>query len=408
MSRQAVILAGGKGTRLGDLTKQTPKPLLDVGGRPFIEYLLSHCRRFGFTRALLLVGPYIDRFEDVLADGSRLGIEIELIAEPEPAGTGGALRYAADRLDDRFVMMNGDSFLDADLTQLMSKMLGTGDATVAIRHLEDTGRYGRVTLESDRIVDFAEKADSGPGYVNGGIYMLGKSILDQIGEPPVSLEVNVLPKLAKAGRLRGVTFSKNFIDIGIPADLARSQDLMPRWNRRPAAFLDRDGVLNVDTGYVHKPEDFIWKKGAPEAIRMLNESGYLVCVVTNQAGVARGFYTEAVVDALHEWINEQLIEHGAHVDAFYYCPHHPTAGQGNYLADCPCRKPQPGMVLKALKEWSVDCSRSFLVGDKVSDIQAGESAGIPGYIFTDEDLESFVGQILLSFDDHSANAVSGT
>jgi len=238
--------------------------------------------------------------------------------------------------------------------------------------------------------------------------MLGKSILDQIGEPPVSLEVNVLPKLAKAGRLRGVTFSENFIDIGIPADLARSQDLMPRWNRRPAAFLDRDGVLNVDTGYVHKPEDFIWKKGAPEAIRMLNESGYLVCVVTNQAGVARGFYTEAVVDALHEWINEQLIEHGAHVDAFYYCPHHPTAGQGNYLADCPCRKPQPGMVLKALKEWSVDCSRSFLVGDKVSDIQAGESAGIPGYIFTDEDLESFVGQILLSFDDHSANAVSGT
>ncbi len=406
MSRQVVILAGGKGTRLGELTKQTPKPLLDVGGRPFIEYLLSHCRRFGFARALLLVGPYIDRFDDVLGDGSALGMEITLIPEPEPAGTGGALIYAADQLDDRFLMMNGDSFLDADLTQLMSKMLRTGDTSVAIRHLEDTGRYGRITLNGDQVIDFAEKAEGGPGHVNGGIYMLGKSILDQVGEPPVSLEVDVLPKLAEAGRLRGVTCSGNFIDIGIPEDLARSQELLPSWNRRPVAFLDRDGVLNVDTGYVHKPEDFVWKKGAPEAIRMLNESGYLVCVVTNQAGVARGFYTEAVVDALHEWINEQLIVHGAHVDAFYYCPHHPTAGQGNYLSDCPCRKPQPGMVLKALKEWSVDRSRSFLVGDKVSDIQAGEAAGIPGYIFADDDLETFVSQILHSFDDHSANAAA--
>jgi D,D-heptose 1,7-bisphosphate phosphatase len=159
---------------------------------------------------------------------------------------------------------------------------------------------------------------------------------------------------------------------------------------RPAAFLDRDGVLNHDTGYVYDPVTFEWIAGAREAVKHLNDAGYYVFVVTNQAGVAHGYYEEAAIHALHEWVNGELRRGGASIDAFFHCPHHPEGKLVDYRRVCDHRKPAPGMLLSAGRRWPIDWSRSFLIGDRDSDIAAAAAAGIPGFKFAGGDLLAFL------------------
>lgn len=160
--------------------------------------------------------------------------------------------------------------------------------------------------------------------------------------------------------------------------------------QRPAVFFDRDGVLNVDKGYAYQPEQIEWIQGAPEAIRYFNEQGCLVFVVTNQSGVARGYYNEEDVRKLHAWMNRELAKQGARIDAFYHCPHHPEGSLAEFRQECDCRKPKPGMLVTALAEWPVDKTASFLVGDKPSDVEAARAAGLTGYLFTGGNLYEFL------------------
>ncbi len=159
---------------------------------------------------------------------------------------------------------------------------------------------------------------------------------------------------------------------------------------QPAVFFDRDGVLNHDQGYLYRPADFEWIPGAVEAVRHLNSLGFLVFVVTNQSGVARGYYSEDDVAGLHAWMNAELAKFGAHIDAFYYCPHLPDGTVQEYRRDCRCRKPLPGLILQAFDEWEIDKERAFLVGDRLSDVQAAEAAGIRGFMFPGGNLLDFV------------------
>ncbi|WP_091332726.1 HAD-IIIA family hydrolase [Allochromatium warmingii] len=376
--RQALILVGGQGTRLGDLTANLPKPMLDIGGRPFLQRLIEEVARHGFQDILLLCGYLADRIVDAFDGVTLHGARVRCIIEPQPLGTGGALRQAADRLDDRFLLLNGDSLFDFNLLDLQ-RVADDADwlGIVALRALSDTGRYGRVTLAGNRITAFAEKQGQGAGVINGGVYLLRRQVLDAIQGLPCSLEQAILPRLAAENRLFGRVYQGYFIDIGIPADLQRAQvELAQR--RRPALFFDRDGVLNRDAGYTHRVEDFHWMPTAMEAIKHCNDQGWLVIVVTNQAGIARGFYDAAAVERLHEWIQTQLRAIGAHVDAFYYCPHHPEGSVPELSIPCHCRKPEPGMLLRAMEDWPVDRSRAFLIGDQASDIEAATSAGITG------------------------------
>lgn len=150
---------------------------------------------------------------------------------------------------------------------------------------------------------------------------------------------------------------------------------------KPAVFLDRDGVINVDKGYVCRKEDLAWVPGAVEAIRYFNEQHRLVIVITNQGGIARGFYQESDVLTLHRYMNDELNKQAAHIDAFYYCPHHAGGIVAGYSRECDCRKPRPGMIVRAMAEWQIDGSRSFMIGDKDTDVQAAQAAGIAGYLF---------------------------
>lgn len=379
--KQAVILVGGKGTRLGNLTIDIPKPMLVIGGKSFLFTLIDHIARHGFTDIVLLCGHLAERVYSVFDGLAVRNAHVRCRVEERPMGTGGALHHAMDVLDESFLMLNGDSFFDfnlLDLSALPANESWLGK--VALRSLPDTCRYGSVTLVGNHVTSFSEKSGSGPGLINGGVYILRRDVLGYIEKTPCSLEQDVLPRIAEQGRLYGRAYGGYFIDIGIPEDLRRAQAELP--NRlRPTIFFDRDGVLNYDKGYTHRIEDFCWIDGAIEAIKLFNDKGWFVIVVTNQAGIARGYYDSAAVDKLHAWMQDQLRAKGAHIDAFYYCPHHPDGTESSLTIACKCRKPEPGMLMRAFAEWPIDLARSVLIGDKPSDLEAAHKAGIQGVSF---------------------------
>lgn len=394
VGKQCVILVGGLGTRLGALTEACPKPLLQVAGRPFLEYLLRNIRRYGYDDFVLLAG-YRGDMVSLFASSAlqtELGCRIRVIVEPEPMGTGGALRYAAEALQERFLLLNGDSFFDFNLLDLATRPVsGEATARIALRRLPDASRFGIVELIDDRIVAFRERPEKpGPGLVNGGVYELSRDILQHIGQGVCSLERDIFPILAAKQQIAGFVYEGFFLDIGIPEDFARAQTDIPETMRRPAVFFDRDGVLNHDSGYTYKIEDFRWMDGAAQAIRMLNDLGWYVFVVTNQAGVARGYYGEAEVQKLHAWMNEDLYRIGAHIDDFRYCPHHVEGTVEEYTRACTCRKPEPGMILDLIDCWPMDIQRSVLIGDKESDMEAAKAAGVKGVKYTDGNISKVI------------------
>jgi D-glycero-D-manno-heptose 1,7-bisphosphate phosphatase len=403
---QAVILGGGKGTRLGALAQGLPKPLVPVGGRPFIHYVISALRRHGFADIVLLVGPYRESYAKLLGDGTQLGVKLTFVSEDPPADTAGALTLAGPSLAERFLLLNGDSFLDFNLLDLAAREAPEPWlAWLALREVPDVDRYGAVRLEGSKVSAFGEKAASGRGLINAGVYWLKREILREIGTLPSSMERDVLPKLVPRGLVRGAVYDGRFIDIGVPEDLARAKTLMPESQMRPAAFLDRDGVLNRDSGYVHRAADFVWVDGAQQAIKRFNDRGWFVFVITNQAGIARGYYQPDDVEALHRWVNDELRSVGAHVDAFYYCPHHPEGTAERYRMVCDCRKPAPGLVLQAMRDWPVRREGSVMIGDKDIDLATAEAAGITGLLFDtrknlDEVIKAFLPGQENSFPQH--------
>ncbi len=214
-----------------------------------------------------------------------------------------------------------------------------------------------------------------------------------------SLERDVLPGLARDGLLRGTESAGWFIDIGIPPDLERAQSELPRRLARPALFLDRDGVCNIDHGWVGTRDRFEWMPGAKTAIRLAHARGWHVFVVTNQSGVARGLYDEAAVQDLHRWMLEEALRAGGTVDDVRYCPFHPEAAVPAYRRSSSWRKPQPGMILDLLRAWDLDPGRCVLVGDQATDMAAAAAAGVAGHLFPGGDLAEFVRPVL---DSHGA------
>ncbi|HEX4068159.1 MAG TPA: HAD-IIIA family hydrolase [Acidobacteriaceae bacterium] len=393
--RQCAILVGGLGTRLGVLTADTPKPLLDCGERPFLAWVLRELVRFGIEEVILLAGyrsERVETFQRELSAWVPKPLVCKISVEPSPAGTGGALWHARNLLDDSFLLINGDSWFDTNLARFIAASVAAENATasVLLRSMNDCSRYGTAELKGDRIVAFREKTGaSKPGLINAGIYLFDKRLLDHIA-PVCSLEKEVLPSLAEQNQLVATVLDGFFIDIGIPADYARAGQDLPQRLLRPAVFLDRDGVLNEDSGYVSSPDRFQWLPGAKEAVRLINDCGAHAFIVTNQAGVARGFYTESDVEALHRHVQQDLILAGATIDDFRFCPDHPEGVVERYRRHSSWRKPAAGMILDLLSAWNVDPSRSILVGDKDSDVQAAQAAGVEGRLFTGGNVLAFI------------------
>ena len=230
---QALVLAGGRGTRLGALTDSCPKPLLPVAGRPFLAYLITRLARLGIDDVILSTGYQAGLIRQTLPEGRTLGVNLRHCVETEPAGTGGAVRLASPLLAERFLVLNGDTLFDVDV-QSLARLLDdhpAAQAAVALREVEDAGRYGQVTLAEGLIQAFAEKSGSGRGLINGGIYCLRRSALVGLPPGPSSLERDFFPALAASRRLCGQVYAGYFIDIGLPETLSRAQTELPAWER---------------------------------------------------------------------------------------------------------------------------------------------------------------------------------
>ncbi len=395
--RQCAILAGGLGTRLGALTAATPKPVLPVGDRPFLAWQMREFMRFGVTDFLLLTGHLSDAIERAAADlQARLPghARIALSAEPRPAGTAGALFQARDRLEDRFLLANGDTLFDANLSRLLAD--AAGDAVpvtgrLLLRPPPEGGRFGTVRLDGDGVSGFQRGGD---GPIHAGIGVFNRALLDHLPGSG-SLEADVFPALAAAGVLRGTVLTGYFRDIGVPADYAAAQTEIPALLRRKALFLDRDGVLNIDHGYVGSRDRFEWTDGALDAVRMATETGWHVFVVTNQSGVARGLYTEDDVRSLLGWMAGAVRIAGGTIDDSRFCPFHPEATVEAYRQAHAWRKPEPGMLLDLMRAWEVDPARAIMIGDQPTDMAAARTAGIAGYLFPGGNLTEFLRPLLM-------------
>ncbi|WP_031229443.1 HAD-IIIA family hydrolase [Asticcacaulis sp. YBE204] len=395
-SKQLVVLVGGKGTRLGEATKNTPKPLMPITDTDvFLDYFLRAAARQGFDDILMLAGHLGEQVQ-ARYDNRRFGeARISVLIEPEPMGTGGAFRFASERLAPTFVAANGDTLFDTNIRALDHVLQSDNSllAALALRHVDNAGRYGSVDFDGKRIAQFREKdptSEAQPGHINGGIYALRRDAILQLDDGPSSIEADLFPRLAAEGRLGGLTSTGYFLDIGLPETLATARKDLPA-QKRAALFLDRDGVINIDTNYLHKVEDLVWVDGVTETIRAANDRGLAVIVVTNQAGIARGYYSEGDMIRLHHHLQDTLNSQGAFIDGFYFCPYHEAAEIERYrIANHPDRKPNPGMILKAALDHNIDLSGSLLIGDNLSDVEAATRAGVRGHLFTGGNLMSFV------------------
>jgi D-glycero-D-manno-heptose 1,7-bisphosphate phosphatase len=397
--RQCAVLAGGLGTRLGALAEHMPKPMLPCGDRPFLAWLLREFVRFGVEEFVLLTGHLSAEVEAAVpALAAQLPRQVRMAVSREPvrAGTGGALFHARDLLDERFLLCNGDSLFDSNIATLLSAG-DFADGTVGrllLHRTDDASRYGVVAADGERVTAFDERPEAGRGgMVNAGVYLLDHRLIDHLS-PICSLEADVFPRLAAQGTLRGTICKGYFRDIGTPDDYAAAQRELPFVLRRPALILDRDGVINIDHGYVGSRDRFEWMPGAHEAIRAATDAGWHVFVVTNQSGVARGCYGENAVNALHRWMIDEVRRAGGTIDDIRYCPFHPDAVIPDYRRVSDWRKPAPGMLLDLMRAWELDPARCVLIGDQDTDMQAAAAAGISGRRFEGGNLADVVRPLL--------------
>jgi phosphoheptose isomerase len=373
---EAVILAGGKGTRLAEVVSDLPKPMAEVAGRPFLEWLLLSLRQQGVRRLVLSTGHLADRLQRHCGDGSQWDLEIRYSHEEAPLGTGGAIRQALRHLEgERFFVLNGDSFCPASLFSLFAQHARhDARATMWLAEMADCARYGQVELDAGMVTAFREKAaGAGPGLVNAGVYLFERDVFEPLPEGrPISLEREVLPELVCNG-LYGVRGAEPLLDIGTPDSYREAQTVLPALSgqsasRRGLALVDRDGTIIVHRHHLTDPDQVELLPGAAAALRQLGALGLGIVVVTNQSVVGRGLLDEAGLGRVHARMLALLQAQGVHVDDIYHCPHRPEDG-------CLCRKPGTALVDLAMQQWRGDRQRSFVIGDNRSDVELGQRVG---------------------------------
>ncbi len=376
---QAVILAGGRGTRLAPLTDTRPKPMIEFHGRPFLEYLVVMLREQGIRRILLLLGYLPQAVIDHFGDGSRFGVEIDYSVTPVEDDTGLRVRRAADRLDPVFLLMYCDNYWPLPLDRLWRAYVRAG-APALVTVYENADAYTRDNLRvEDGHVAVYDKSRTAPGLkgVDIGFLIVDRRVIDMLPEGNVSFEASLYPRLVAEGGLAAFVTAHRYYSVGSHARLPLTGAFLAR---RPTVVLDRDGVLNARmprAEYVRSWTDWRWLDGALDALRRFAEAGWRVVVITNQAGIARGAMTENDLAAIHERMVGEAREAGGRIDAIYHCPHGWDEG-------CECRKPRPGMLFEAQRAFDLDLSRVYFIGDDERDGQAADAAGCPFAMVSEE------------------------
>ena len=354
MLNQAVILCGGLGTRLGSITKKTPKPLLRINKKSFIEYQIQNLARHGIKQIILLCCFRYDLFKKKYHNKVISSVKILCFNENIFLGTGGGLSLFKKHLDTNFLVLNGDTIFDINYLDLYSKFKNNKLACIATTNKKGA-RYLKLNKDGNLI--------------NAGIYLFKKKIFKYFKKQIISLEKDIFPKLYTDKKIQYIFYDKkkyNFLDIGIPKDFEKASRALKKSFFKPALFLDRDGVINKDLGYVYKIKDFKWVEGIKKIIKYYNDNNYYVFVITNQSGIGRGYYDINDVDKLHSWIQLNLKSNGSHIDKFYIAPYYKENKIFNQK-DKKMRKPNTGMIDLANKEWSINMKKSIFIGDQKTD-----------------------------------------
>ena len=410
---KVVIMAGGKGTRIASVKSDVPKPMIPICGKPILEWQIENLKACGLTDITLVIGYLGHIIQDYFGDGNKYGVNISYYVEDSPLGTAGAL-FKMPELTEDFLLLCGDVILDVDFNRfiefhkknrawasLMAHPNGHPyDSSLLVTEILPPQVSGGNPVDTHRVVKWMNKEDERLYYknrVNAGIEIISPELLKETmkhfvprhPETPdkIDLDRDVLNPNIPSGKIFAYDTPEYIKDMGTPdryyeveKDLhtgkVKARNLK---NKQKAIFLDRDGTINKYVGFLTKSEQFELLPGVAEAIKMINKSGYLAIVVTNQPVIARGDCTWGELQHIHDKMETELGKEGAFLDAIYICPHHKDKGfegeRPEYKTDCDCRKPKPGLVLKAAEDYNIELRKSFMVGDTDNDITTGKNAG---------------------------------
>ena len=402
---KVVIMAGGRGTRIAELFPNIPKPLIPVDGMPILEREIRSLASQGFKDLILTVGYLANKIIAYFGDGSQLGVKIDYFVEETPLGNAGALFQLKDKIGkESFFLLNADAAFDVDFNRMLDFHKKHGGWVTLFTH-PNSHPYdsGLIIADKDGNVEkWLSKEDERPQWynnrVNAGLHVIDPKILDlslknleidpMTGYPKgkVDLDRQILKPLCGTGKMFCYDSPEYVKDMGTPErfhqvetdyknGVVHAKNLH---NKQKAIFLDRDGTINKYVGFLRDIDDFELIEGASKAIKMINQSGYLAIVVTNQPVIARGEVSWDELHEIHKKMETLLGKEGAYIDGLYICPHHPDKGfegeRPEYKFDCECRKPKPGLLFQAARDFNIDLSLSYMIGDSERDVEAGKNA----------------------------------
>lgn len=414
-----VIMAGGKGTRIASVNSEVPKPMISILDKPILEYQIESLRDQGYKDITLVVGHLGHVIKEYFDDGSKVsaatgkvfGVQIRYIVEDQPLGTAGALYLLKDELTEDFLLLNGDIIFDIDVDRFYQFHKKHGGIVTLFTHPNDHPYDSGIIVadKNNQVKNWLHKEDERLWYqnrVNAGIHMFSPKIFENVTGlelftelKKTDLDRDVLKPLIPTGQLYVYDSPEYVKDMGTPdrfysviedirTGKVKAKNLL---NKQKAVFLDRDGTINKYVGFLRSIDKFELIDGVAEAVKKINQSGYLAIVVTNQPVIARGEVSLEELQEIHNKMETLLGEYGAYLDAIFFCPHHPHKGykgeRTKYKIDCDCRKPKPGMLLDAAKKYNIDLSQSWLIGDGENDIGAGKNAGCQVAYVGDETVE---------------------
>lgn len=395
---KAVIQAGGKGTRISEITGDViPKPMLEISGYPILYHQMMNLKKNGITDITVIIGHLGNVIKDYFGDGKQFGLNISYVEEDpqKPLGTAGSLYFLKDKLKENFVFLLADVFIDIDFEKMEQYHIANNADVTLLTHPNGHPFDSDLVVEEDGVVKaFDYKSNDRTTYnyknlVNAGVMIFSPSVFKYLTElRKYNYEKDIIVPLINEGKVVSYKSSEYAKDMGTPERYRRVQedynsgicDAKNLANKQKAIFLDRDGTINEYVGFLRKEEDFRLIPGVSEAIKKINNSGYLAIVVTNQPVIARGEVTEEELEEIHKKMETLLGLDGAYIDDIYYCPHYPDKGFEGEIPElkieCDCRKPKTGMLEKAAREHNIDLSSSIMIGDSTLDIKMAENAGM--------------------------------
>ena len=391
---KTVIMAGGRGTRISSIASDIPKPMIRIGDKPVLQLEIESLKKQGFHDFIITISHLGHVIQDYFGDGSDFGVSIEYYNEEKPLGNAGALYELKDKLTDDFLLINGDVLFEFDANRFVEYHRQKGGLVSLFTHPNshpyDSGLI--IADENNCVLRWLSKEDERPLYyrnrVNAGIHILSPKVLNKRPDKEkVDLDRDVLKPLCGRGVMYAYDSTEYIKDMGTPERYEQvCRDLLSGKverrslaHKQKAIFLDRDGTINHYVGFLRKIDQFELLPHVSKAIRMINDSEYLAIIVTNQPVIARGEVTFEELNEIHMKMETLLGKEGAYIDGLYFCPHHPDSGFEGEVKElkivCDCRKPKPGMLLKAAEDYNIDLSQSYMIGDGDNDMGAGSAAG---------------------------------